>query len=136
MCHKSIDPVIPSAEDAKLAESARAALAAGQRFTADDLPPNVARLLMDLLKQTAAGNAVTLIPVENEVTTQQAADLLNVSRPFVVRLVENGNLPARMIGKHRRLSLRDVLAYKADSIAKGEQALDEIVAMDQEYGLV
>ena len=130
------DPVIPSAQDAKLAESARAALAAGQRFTTDELPANVARLLMDMLEQTAAGNAVTLIPVENEVTTQQAADLLNVSRPFVVRLVENGTLPARMIGKHRRLSLRDVLAYKADSIAKGEQALDEIVAMDQEYGLL
>jgi len=135
--HRSpIDPVIPSAQEAKLAETARAALAAGQRFTTDDLPPSVARLLMDILKQTAAGNAVALVPVETEVTTQQAADLLNVSRPFVVGLVENGTLPAHMVGKHRRLSLRDVLAYKADYIAKGEQALDEIVAFDQEYGLL
>ncbi len=135
--HRSpIDPVIPSAQEAKLAETARAALAAGQRFTTDDLPPTVASLLMDILKQTAAGNAVTLVPVEAEITTQQAADLLNVSRPFVVGLVENGTLPARMIGKHRRLSLRDVLAYKADSFAKGQNALDEIVAFDQDFGLL
>ncbi len=135
--HRSpIDPVIPSAQEAKLAETARAALAAGQRFTTDDLPPTVASLLMDILKQTAAGNAVTLVPVEAEITTQQAAVLLNVSRPFVVGLVENGTLPARMIGKHRRLSLRDVLAYKADSFAKGQNALDEIVAFDQEFGLL
>jgi hypothetical protein len=63
MYHKSIDPVIPSAEDAKLAEPARAALAAGRRLATDELPSNVARLLMTLLKQTAGGNAVTLIPV-------------------------------------------------------------------------
>lgn len=136
MRRHSVDPVIPSAQDVKLAELARAALAAGQRFTTDELPSNVARLLMDILKQTAAGNAVTLVPVEAEVTTQQAADLLNVSRPFVVRLIENGTLPARMIGKHRRLLLTDVLAYKADQFTKREQALDEILAMDQEYGLL
>ena len=136
MRRNSIDPVIQSANGAKLAESARVALAGGQRFTTDHFPSNFARLLMDMLEQTAAGTADTLVPVESEVTTQQVADLLNVSRPFVVRLVENGILPARMTGKHRRLSLRDILAYKADSIAKGEQALDEIVAMDQEYGLL
>ena len=136
MRRSPIDPVIPSAQEAKLAETAHAALAAGQQLATDDLPPSVARLLMDILKQTAAGNAVALVPVEAEVTTQQAADLLNVSRPFVVGLVENGTLPARTIGKHRRLSLRDVLAYKADQFAKRERALDEIVAMDQEYGLL
>jgi len=136
MRRSPIDAVIPSAQEAKLAETARAALAAGQRFTTDDLPPNVARLLMDILEQTAAGNAVALVPLEAEISTQQAADLLNVSRPFVVGLVENGTLPARKVGKHRRLSLRDVLAYKADYTAKGEQALDEIVAFDQEFGLL
>jgi excisionase family DNA binding protein len=91
---------------------------------------------MDLLKETAAGNAVTLVPVEPEITTQQAADLLNVSRPFLVGLIDNGILRARMVGKHRRLPLGDVLAYKADQFAKREQALDEIVAFDQELGLL
>ncbi len=146
-----VDPVIPSDQDAMLAKTARLALersealdkalhvqisAAGQEVTTLDLPPVVTRLLMDVLKETAAGNAVTLVPVEAEVTTQQAADLLNVSRPFLVGLVENGTLPARMVGKHRRLPLRDVLAYKADCFAKREQALDEIVAFDQEFGLI
>lgn len=131
-----IDPVVPSAQEAVLAETARAALAAGQKFTKDDLPPIVTRLLMDILEETAAGHAVTLAPVEAEITKQQAADLLNVSRPFLVGLIDNGTLAARMVGRHRRLSLRDVLAYKADQVAKREQALDEMVAIDQELGLI
>jgi excisionase family DNA binding protein len=146
-----VDLVIPSDQDAMLAKAARLALersealdkalhvqisAAGHEVTTLDLPPVVTRLLMDVLKETAAGNAVTLVPVEAEVTTQQAADLLNVSRPYLVTLVENGTLPARMVGKHRRLPLRDVLAYKADHFAKRSKVLDEMVALDQELGLI
>jgi excisionase family DNA binding protein len=145
------DPIIPSDQDAMLAKAARLALerseafdealhvqinSAGHEVARLDLPPVVTRLLMDVLKETAAGNAVTLVPIEAEITTQQAAALLNVSLPFLVGLVNNGTLPARMVGKHRRLPLRDVLAYKADQFAKREQALDEIVAIDQELGLL
>jgi excisionase family DNA binding protein len=145
------DPIIPSDQDAVLAKAARLALersealdealhlqinTAGHKVATLDLPPVVTRLLMDVLKETAAGNAVTLVPVEAEITTQQAADLLNVSRPFLVGLIDNGILPARMVGKHRRLPLRDVLSYKADQFAKREKALDEIVAIDQELGLL
>jgi excisionase family DNA binding protein len=100
-----------------------------------DLPPVVTRLLMDILDETAAGRAVSLVPLEPEITTQQAADLLNVSRPYVVGLIEKGTLPARMVGNHRRLPLQDVLAYKADSRAKRRQALHELAAYDQELGL-
>jgi excisionase family DNA binding protein len=131
-----IDPVIPSAQEAVLAQTARAALAAGQKFTKDDLPPIVTRLLMDILEETAAGHAVALVPVEAEITTQQAADLLNVSRPFLVGLIDNGTLPARMVGKHRRLLLQEVLTYKAERFARREHALDEMVAIDQELGLI
>jgi excisionase family DNA binding protein len=131
-----IDPVVPSAQEAALAETARAALAAGEKFTKDDLPPIVTRLLMDILEETAAGHAVALVPVEAEITTQQAADLLNVSRPFLVGLIDNGTLPARMVGKHRRLLLQEVLAYKAEWVAKRERALDEMVAIDQGLGLI
>ena len=131
-----IDPIIPSDQDAVLAGRARHAIDAGENISVRELPPIIGLLLMDALKETEAGNALTLVSVETEVTTQQAADLLNVSRPFLVGLVENGTLPARMVGKHRRLALRDVLAYKADQFAKGEQALDEIVAFDQEFGLI
>ena len=144
------DPIIPSHQDALLAEAARAALehsealdealhvqinTTGHEATLD-LPPVVTRLLIDLLRETAAGNAVTLVPVETEMTTQQAADLLNVSRPFLVGLIDKGVLAARLVGKHRRLSLRDVLAYKAEQFSKREQALDEIAATDQQLGLL
>jgi excisionase family DNA binding protein len=95
----------------------------------------VTRLLMDVLKETAAGHAVTLVPVGAEVTTQQAAALLNVSRPYLVGLIDKGELPARMVGNQRRLPLKDVLAYKADNFAKRSKALDQLVAHDQELGL-
>ncbi len=131
-----IDPVIPSAQEAVLAATARHAIAAGQEVTMRDLPPIVTRLLMDILKETESGNAVTLVPVEAEITTQQAANLLNVSRPYLVGLIDNGTLPARMVGKHRRLSLQDVLNYKAGQFARREKALDEIAVFDQDYGLV
>jgi excisionase family DNA binding protein len=145
-----IDPVIPSDQDARLAETARRALeksetagkplhlqfsVPGREVVALDLPPVVTRLLLDILKETAAGNAVTLIPIEAEVSTQQAAELLNVSRPFVVSMIDKGVLPARMVGNQRRLPLKDVLAYKADHFAKRSKALDQLVACDQELGL-
>ena len=145
-----IDPVIPSDQDALLARTAQLALernlpfdkashlqinAAGHESTTLDLPPVVTRLLMDILKETAAGNAVTLVPVNAEVTTQQAADLLNVSRPFLIGLIENGALPARLVGKHRRLPLAEVLAHKANHFAKRSRALDDLAAYDQEIGL-
>ncbi len=136
MRRSRIDPIIPSDQDAVLAGRARHAIDAGENVTVRELPPIIGLLLMDALKETEAGNALTLVPVETEITTQQAADLLNVSRPYLVTLVENGTLPARMVGKHRRLALRDVLAYKADHFAKRSKVLDEMLALDQELGLI
>jgi excisionase family DNA binding protein len=143
------EPTIPSDQDAARAQEVRRALekysadrkalriqiAADRRAETLDLPPVVTRLLMSILKETAAGRAVTLVPLEPEITTQQAAELLNVSRPYVVRLIDKGTLPARMVGNHRRLPLQDVLAYKADSRAKRRQTLRELVTLDQELGL-
>jgi excisionase family DNA binding protein len=90
---------------------------------------------MDVLEETAAGKAVSLVAVEADVTTQQAAAILNVSRPFVVGLIDKGALPVRMVGNQRRLPLRDVLAYKADNRAKRRAVLAELAAYDQELGL-
>lgn len=105
-------------------------------MTTLDLPPVVAGLLMDILKETAAGKAVSLVAIDADVTTQQAATILNVSRPFVVGLIDKGLLPMRMVGNQRRLPLRDVLAYKADNRAKRRETLREMAALDQELGLL
>jgi excisionase family DNA binding protein len=147
MQRNNIDPILPTAQDALRAGELRGALegrnvvSAPLRVQVDDsivldLPPLVARLLMDILEETAAGHAVTVIPVEAEVTTQQAAELLNVSRPFVVGLIGKGLLASRMVGNQHRLPLKDVLAYKADNRAKRHKILDEMAAIDQELGLI
>ncbi len=135
MSQTHIDPIIPSDQDAVLAGRARHAINAGENLTVGELPPIIALLLMDALKETEAGKALTLVSVEAEITTQQAANLLNVSRPFLVGMIEKGILPARMVGNQRRLPLKDVLAYKADNRAKRRAVLSELVALDQELGL-
>ncbi len=91
---------------------------AGGKTRTLDLPAAAATLLREMLKEMGAGNAVALVPVESEITTQEAADLLNVSRPYVVGLIDKGVLPARMVGNQRRLPLKHVLVYKAEKHAK------------------
>ena len=78
---------------------------------------------------------MTLVPYEAEITTQRAAELLNVSRPYVVGMIDRGELPVRMVGNQRRLPLKDVLAYKAENRAKRLETLQELVAQDQNLGL-
>src|SRR5271170_823855 len=143
MQRNHIDPILPTGQDALRAGELRGALEGRDALrvqvddsTVLDLPPIVARLLMDILEETAAGHAVTVIPVAAEVTTQQAAELLNVSRPFVVGLIDKGLLASRMVGNQHRLPLKDVLAYKADNCAKRHKILDEMAAIDQELGLI
>lgn len=146
-----IDPILPSDQDAMLAHTARLALerselpdealhlqinAAGHGSTPLELPPIITRLLIDALTETAAGKAVSLVSLEAEITTVQAASILNVSRPFIIGMIDKGVLPARMVGNHRRLLLKDVLAYKADNRAKRRAVLDEMAALDQELGLI
>ena len=144
-----VDPVVPSDRDATLAGDAELALRSGTRADIPqvqvraagetvfvDLPPVVTRLLLAILAETAAGNALSLASVETELTTHQAAALLNVSRPHVIGLVEKGILRARFVGTHRRLPLKEVLAYKAESFAERSRGLDELVAHDQTLGLL
>ena len=100
-----------------------------------ELPPGAVLLLMDILEAMAAGRGVTLIPENAELTTVQAADVLNVSRPFLIKLLEEKALPCRKVGAHRRIRMEDVMAYKARNYADREAVLDQLVAEAQEHDM-
>jgi excisionase family DNA binding protein len=100
-----------------------------------ELPPGAVLLLMDILEAMAAGRGITLIPENAELTTVQAADVLNVSRPFLIKLLEEKALPCRKVGAHRRIRMEDVMAYKARIDADREAVLDQLVAEAQEHDM-
>lgn len=138
-------PILPSDQDALLAKTAQQTLEKNTSLNEVlhlhlgnavlDLPPPMTRLLMEALTEMAAGKAVSLVSLETEIATQQAADILNVSRSYVVNLIEKGILPVRNVGTHRRLVLGDVLSYKEDNRTKRLAVLNELTAYDQELGL-
>lgn len=99
------------------------------------VPQEAFELFLQILAQIANGNAVTLVPVHAELTTQQAADLLNVSRPYLIRLLEAGEIPYTMVGTHRRVRAEDVLAFKQRREAASEKALQELAEIAQEHDL-
>jgi len=96
------------------------------------LPSAAVKLLVDILKELAQGNAVKVIPVHAEVTTQEAADLLNASRPHLVKLVEAGELPFHKTGKHRRIRLSALMAYKAKRDARSEAVMMALTRQAQD----
>ena len=100
-----------------------------------DLPAGAVALLMDILEAMAAGRGVTVIPENAELTTVQAADILNVSRPFLIRLLETGAVPHRKVGRHRRIRMEDVIGYKQRIDAEREAALDRLTAEAQELDM-
>jgi excisionase family DNA binding protein len=99
------------------------------------VPTAAFRLLVDILAEMANGNAVRLIPHHAELTTQEAADLLNMSRPYVVRLIDEGRIPSHRVGTHRRVLFKDVMTYKAAHRRARIEALDRLSDLDQELGL-
>ncbi len=146
------ETVAPSEADALLARESSRLLATHKlgrrasvriRILDDDgddaetlsVPASAVRLFLHLLTEMSHGNAVTLIPTHSELTTQQAADLLNVSRPYVVKLLEEGKIPSRAVGKYRRVRFDDLMAYKRKDDEARAKVLDQLTAEAQELGM-
>ncbi|KIG11090.1 helix-turn-helix domain-containing protein [Caballeronia concitans] len=100
-----------------------------------ELPTSALRLLIDILAELADGNAVRIVPVHAELTTQEAADLLQVSRPHLVKLLEAQALPFHKTGKHRRIRFADLMRYKAEREQASEEAMAALARQAQELGM-
>ena len=137
------DPVLAPDKDAPLVRELDGALAKNRgKVTLSapsgeeiELPHSVFEVLVRVVHEMARGNAVRVMPVHAELTTQQAAELLNVSRPFLVGLLEEGDIPFRKVGSHRRVRLDDLLIYKDRRDRERRRALDELASESQELGL-
>lgn len=142
---------MPTAEEVALARESGRALSAYLQMRAetqqieifDDqgtahpvrVPISALRLLVDVLTQIGQGNAVSIIPVHAELTTQEAADVLNVSRPHLVKLLESKEIAFHKTGTHRRVRYQDVIVYKERIDAQRRQALDALAEQAQALGM-
>jgi excisionase family DNA binding protein len=135
---------LPSTEERALARQASSAIATTQpselRVRLDDgqeltLPKSATRLIAHLLTEMAQGNAVTIIPIHANLTTQEAADHLSVSRPYLIGLLEAGKMPFQMVGTHRRVRFDDLIAFKAASEKRRREMMEELAAQSQAEGM-
>lgn len=92
-------------------------------------------LLLNILTEMSRGNAVLVIPINAELTTQEAADLLNVSRPYLVRLLDNNKIAYRMVGRHRRILFKDLMEYRQTAKRRQSKALQDLTAADDDQGI-
>jgi excisionase family DNA binding protein len=144
----NFSPALPSESESALAKETSRILASqiaesgplefrlmGNSGETVGLPAAAVRVLMRVLEEMAQGNAITIIPVHAELTTQEAADLLDISRPSLIQLLDEGKIDFRKVGTHRRVRFQSLLAYKRKADADRRAALAELAAYDQELGL-
>ena len=144
---ENFETVAPSEADAVLARESSRLLATHKlgrtsvrirlmdEGDAVSVPASAVRLFLQLLAEMSQGNSVTLIPTQAELTTQQAADLLNVSRPYVAKLLDDGKIPSRRVGKYRRVRFDDLMAFKRKDDEAREKVLDQLTAEAQDLGM-
>ncbi len=142
---------LPSAEEAALAKLCSQELAAiletkeqVQTLSVQDqsgethsvnMPVSALRMLVDVLTELGEGNTVKLVPIHAELTTQEAADLLNISRPTLIKLLDDGEIPFHRSGNRRKVRFADLRNYQDALEQKRLQTLEELTALDQELGL-
>jgi excisionase family DNA binding protein len=139
-------PTPQEAEEAKIISRALSKYATNERLhikiagnnnDSDDLilPGYAINLLLDILTEMSKGNAITVMPIHAELSTQETAEFLNVSRPHLVDMLEQGKIPFRKVGAHRRVMAKDVIDYKQRLDADRLKALDELAAQAQELDM-
>lgn len=135
---------LPSADDRQIANQLRQILASQKAGEATlrirdpksskpvhvTLTPAMSNIFLELLRHIGSGNAVTLVPIQQQLTTQQAADLLNVSRPYLIKLLEDNEMDFTTVGRHRRVKAEDVFAYKMKRDSNRAAALEELIGDD------
>jgi excisionase family DNA binding protein len=145
----ALAPSLPSENEANLAKETSRVLAARLqdapmelRFLDPDapeetlkLPAPAVRLLLRILEEMARGNAVTLVPLHAELTTQEAADMLNISRPTLIQLLNDKKIKFRRIGTHRRIPFESLMEYKRKARAERQAAIDEFISYNEELGI-
>jgi len=139
----------PSKQEQKIAiESYNALLAALEQLNADEaeieieetkdkivIPLRALKLLGDILKSMSQGKPISIIPIAAEVTTQKAAEILGCSRPYFIKLLDEGKIAYTKIGKHRRIMLEDVLKYKKQMKEAQKKNIIDIMNFDEEIGM-
>lgn len=134
------DPIsIPETQGAQIRDLRRLVQQGNAKLVGPDgceiaIPKPVHDLLLMILKNLQAGKAVSIVPEHQQLTTQRAANILGVSRPFLVRLLESGEMPFHMVGSHRRIYLRDLLDYKQRREAARHDAINNMARAEMEAG--
>lgn len=118
---------------AKHTQTVRLSFADGQESVV--LPAGSLEVINCILEAMSAGHGVMIYPQQAELTTMEAADILNVSRPYLIKLLEAGDIPYHKVGRHRRVRIEDVVRYKTDIDRRREAILDQMVAEAEELGL-